>query len=54
MDYRLRSEFEKLKEEWSEAIVSNDAGSKITDVFTRREGRWRCVLTHLTPAVDRI
>ena len=24
----------------------------ITDVFARREGRWRCVLTHLTPAVN--
>lgn len=23
-----------------------------TDVFARREGRWRCVLTHLTPAVN--
>ncbi len=25
----------------------------ITDVFERREGRWQCLLTHLTPAVDR-
>jgi uncharacterized glyoxalase superfamily protein PhnB len=24
----------------------------ITDVFEMREGRWQCVLTHLTPAVD--
>lgn len=23
-----------------------------TDVFARREGCWRCVLTHLTPAVN--
>ena len=23
----------------------------ITDVFERREGRWHCLLTHLTPAV---
>jgi hypothetical protein len=38
MDDTLRSEFEKLGEEWSEAIVSNDAGSEITDVFTRRRG----------------
>ena len=25
----------------------------ITDVFVKREGRWLCVLTHLTRAVDR-
>lgn len=25
----------------------------ITDVFVKRAGRWLCVLTHLTPAVDR-
>lgn len=25
----------------------------ITDVFVKRDGRWLCVLTHLTPAVDR-
>jgi ketosteroid isomerase-like protein len=24
----------------------------ITDVYIRRDGRWKCVLTHLTPAVD--
>ena len=24
----------------------------ITDVFEKRDGRWQCVLTHLTPAVD--
>jgi ketosteroid isomerase-like protein len=25
----------------------------ITDVFKRCDGRWQCLLTHLTPAVDR-
>lgn len=25
----------------------------ITDVFAKRDGRWQCVLTHLTSAVDR-
>ncbi|HKZ80411.1 MAG TPA: nuclear transport factor 2 family protein [Pyrinomonadaceae bacterium] len=25
----------------------------ITDVFVRRDGRWQCVLTHLTSALDR-
>jgi ketosteroid isomerase-like protein len=25
----------------------------ITDVFKNRDGRWQCLLTHLTPAVDR-
>jgi ketosteroid isomerase-like protein len=25
----------------------------ITDVFVKRDGRWLCVLTHLTAAVDR-
>ena len=25
----------------------------VTDVFERRGGRWQCVLTHLTPAVDK-
>lgn len=25
----------------------------ITDVFKRSDGRWQCVVTHLTPAVDR-
>lgn len=25
----------------------------ITDSFVKRDGRWLCVLTHLTPAVDR-
>lgn len=25
----------------------------ITDVFEKRDGRWQCLLTHLTPAVDR-
>ena len=24
----------------------------ITDVFEKRDGRWQCVLTHITPAVD--
>lgn len=24
----------------------------ITDIYRRVEGRWRCVLTHLTPALD--
>ena len=121
----LRREFEKLEEEWSQAIVSNDAAAIgrfmsddwlivgqsgmtdknsflslvasgdlthemmqgdvkrvlaykdiviviarginnghfkgqrftsdewISDVFERRAGRWQCVLTHLTPAVDK-
>lgn len=121
----LRQEFEKLEEEWSQAIVSNDAAAIsrfmsddwlivgqsgitdknsfltliesgdlthemmqgdvksvraykdvaiaiarvtnnghfkgqpftsdewVTDVFERRGGRWQCVLTHLTPAVDK-
>ena len=121
----LRQEFEKLEEEWSQAIVSNDAAAIgrfmsddwlivgqsgitdkntflslvasadlthetmqgdvkrvvackdiviviargtnnghfrgqpftsdewITDVFERRAGRWQCVLTHLTPAIDK-
>jgi ketosteroid isomerase-like protein len=25
----------------------------ITDVFIKRDGRWQCVLTHLTAAIDR-
>lgn len=24
----------------------------VTDIYRRVEGRWRCVLTHLTPALD--
>lgn len=27
-----------------------DADEWTTDVFVRRDGRWRCTLTHLTPA----
>ncbi|WP_340560058.1 nuclear transport factor 2 family protein [Streptomyces sp. GSL17-111] len=27
----------------------HDADEWTTDVFVRRDGRWRCVLTHLTP-----
>lgn len=26
------------------------AGEWITDIYERRGGLWRCVLTHLTPA----
>ena len=124
-DEELRQEFEKLEEEWSQAIVSNDAAAIgrfmtddwfivgqsgiadknsfltlvasgdlthemmqgdvkrvlackdvaiviarglnsghfqgqqftsdewISDVFERRAGRWQCVLTHLTPAVNK-
>jgi uncharacterized protein (TIGR02246 family) len=28
-----------------------DADEWTTDVFVRREGRWLCVLSHITPAV---
>ncbi len=30
-----------------------DSDEWITDVFVKRDGRWLCVLTHLTTAVDR-
>lgn len=125
MNEELQDEFEKLERLWSQAIVSNDAGTIgrfmaddwvivgesgitqkddflasvasgdlthekmegsvkrvrvygdiavvtargtnnghykgqpfsadewITDVFQKRDGRWRCVVTQLTPAVDR-
>ncbi|MCJ0897071.1 nuclear transport factor 2 family protein [Rhodococcus sp. ARC_M13] len=29
-----------------------DAEEWTTDVFARRDGRWRCVLSHITPAVE--
>lgn len=29
-----------------------DADEWTTDVFVRRDGRWRCVLSHITPVAD--
>jgi ketosteroid isomerase-like protein len=29
-----------------------DADEWTTDVFARQDGRWRCVLSHITPAVE--
>ncbi|MBX3560324.1 MAG: nuclear transport factor 2 family protein [Sphingomonas sp.] len=29
-----------------------EADEWITDVYHRQDGRWRCVLTHLTPAAE--
>jgi hypothetical protein len=45
--------------EWARAIVTNtahhlgrrfEADEWTTDVFVRRDGRWVCVLSHITPA----
>lgn len=38
------------KGHWKGRPFSSDEW--ITDVFVKREGQWKCVLTHLTAAVD--
>lgn len=51
-DATADARFISLAEDWAASIAANDAARVewTTDVFVRRDDRWLCVLSHITPA----